>query len=50
MCGPAALYKETEWDFPLELGSQLSLEQCKALIPDGPGGWRKVRTLQPPVT
>ena len=37
------LYKENE--FPLELGRHLSLEQCEALIPDGPGGWRKVSSV-----
>ena len=37
------LYKENE--FPLELGRHLSLDQCEALIPDGPGGWRKVSSV-----
>ena len=37
------LYKENE--FPLELGRHLSLDQCEALIPDGPGGWRKVSAV-----
>ena len=37
------LYKENE--FPLELGRHLTLDQCEALIPDGPGGWRKVSSV-----
>ena len=37
------LYKENE--FPLELGRHLTLEQCESLIPDGPGGWRKVSSV-----
>ena len=37
------LYKENE--FPLELGKHLSLDQCESLIPDGPGGWRKVSAV-----
>ena len=36
-------YQENE--FPLELGRHLSLDQCEALIPDGPGGWRKVSSV-----
>lgn len=37
------LYKENE--FPLELGKHLTLDQCEGLIPDGPGGWRKVSAV-----
>ena len=37
------LYKENE--FPLELGKHLTLDQCEGLIPDGPGGWRKVSSV-----
>ena len=37
------LYKENE--FPLELGKHLNLDQCEGLIPDGPGGWRKVSSV-----
>ena len=36
---------DQENEFPLELGRHLSLDQCEALIPDGPGGWRKVASV-----
>lgn len=41
--GDSHQYQENE--FPLELGRHLSLDQCEALIPDGPGGWRKVSSV-----
>ena len=37
------VYREDQ--FPLELAEQLSLEQCHQLIPEGPGGWRKVSAI-----
>ena len=37
------VYREDE--FPLELGNQLSLDQCEKLVPNGPGGWRKTRAV-----
>ena len=39
-----AVYREPD-QFPLELAEQLSLEQCQQLIPEGPGGWRKVSAI-----
>merc|ERR1711892_1577613 len=37
------VYREDE--FPLELAKHLTLEQCESLIPNGPGGWRKVSAV-----
>ena len=37
------VYREDE--FPLELAKPLTLEQCESLIPNGPGGWRKVSAV-----
>ena len=34
-----------EDQFPLELAQHLSLEQCQQLIPQGPGGWRKISAI-----
>ena len=38
------VYREPD-QFPLELAEQLSVEQCQQLIPQGPGGWRKVSAI-----
>ena len=38
-----AVYREEE--FPLQLAEQLSVEQCQQLVPQGPGGWRKVSAI-----
>ena len=37
------VYREEE--FPLRLAEQLSVEQCQQLVPQGPGGWRKVSAI-----
>lgn len=37
------VYREEE--FPLQLAEQLSVEQCQQLVPQGPGGWRKVSAI-----
>ena len=38
------VYREPD-QFPLELAEQLSVEQCQQLVPQGPGGWRKVSAI-----
>ena len=38
------VYRDPD-QFPLELADQLSVEQCQQLIPQGPGGWRKVSAI-----
>ena len=38
------VYRDPD-QFPLELAEQLSVEQCQQLIPQGPGGWRKVSAI-----